>query len=81
MALFKLPNQNNIPFADTDYYKWLIKQNLKDVHAVKTKTEYLESIGFIIGTDRLSEEDIRGLKYIEDEYYKVEVRGIPQGNR
>lgn len=71
MTLFKIKdNDRTIPMTETHYYNWLKENNISDVHYTKTKVEYLTSQGFVVGTDRLSEEDLTTIKYIEQHYTK-----------
>lgn len=77
MAVFKLPNDTNFKeVTQTSYYQWLSNKKPSDIHAVKTKTEYIESLGFVLGQDRLEEGVVRHLKFIEDVFFKREIRGI-----
>lgn len=69
MANFKIIDQDrNLPFEQTDYYKWLDKQNLSTIHYVSTKVDYLETFGFIKGKNFISKVDLHTLKSIEEMY-------------
>jgi hypothetical protein len=76
MEVFKLKgNGTNILIVDTHYYKWLLSKQPKDIHSTNTKVEYLESLGFIVGKDFISTNDISTLGYIEKHYFYSEIRG------
>lgn len=69
MNIFTIVDQNDSqPMVDTHYYKWLVANNIEDVHTIGTKTLYLTEQGFIKGVNKLTETDLRRLKYIEEHY-------------
>ena len=71
MGTFKLKgNATDILIVDTDYYKWLLRKQLKDINSITTKVEYLRELGFVVGVDRLTSEDVSTLGYIEKHYLK-----------
>jgi len=73
--LFKTIDQDgNQPIVDTHYYKWLVEQNGKDIHYIKTKKEYLKSQGFDWGVDKISAEDYNRLHAIEVYYFQVVIK-------
>lgn len=75
MKTFKIKDNNrDIPMIQTDYYKWLLEKNPKDIHSINTKIEYLESFRFIKNYHKLSEDDLNSLKYIEDAYFRFEMK-------
>lgn len=72
MPLFQIKDKDDSqPIKETHYYGWLVENNVQDVHSIKTKTQYLEEQGFVVGTDRLEEGDIQRLKAIETVYYRI----------
>lgn len=76
MIEFKIPdNDSNLPLKDTHYYKWLLKNKVKDVFDVRVKKYYLkEKAYFVKGKDKLSLDDYFKLKEIEMYYYDMNVR-------
>ncbi len=70
MNIFKIPDQDdNQLIVDTHYFKWLQKNQFKDIHAIETKKKYLAEIGFEIGEEWLEVGDITRLQYIERHYF------------
>ncbi len=77
MEAFKLKgNEKHVLITETHYYKWLLSKQPKDIHSIDTKVEYLKELGFVVGTDILSSNDIEVLGYIEKHYFYSEIRSI-----
>lgn len=60
--------------VETHYYKWLQEKQPTDIHAIKTKIDYLSEQGFVVGVDRISEEEIKTLMYIEQKYFDINLK-------
>jgi hypothetical protein len=81
--VFIIPDRNNwtIPMSETHYYKWLLSQGKKDIHAIETKMEYLSSLGFDLKINQFGEDfeqaekDLTLLRSVENHYYYMEVLG------
>lgn len=72
---FRLIDQNDrVEIVTTHYYKWL-KENVKNVHYIETKLNYLKSQGFNKGTDFLTREEVSRLQSIE-RYYGDELNKL-----
>ena len=69
---FKIPDSGKMstPFKELHFYKWL-DENEKEGnhHRIKTKTKYLESLGFVKGEDKLSSDDLCLLKHTLDYHW------------
>ncbi len=74
MALFNIQDKTDSIIVESHYYNWLSEQNLDDIHNIKTKTDYLKSQGFVMGQDRITEEDLKILKAIEEVFYLVNLK-------
>lgn len=75
MSLFKIKDQDDsVAVETTHYYKWLKGKKVDNIHAIKTKTEYLIEQGFNVGVDRVTEEDLKRLKAIETLYFNAELK-------
>jgi hypothetical protein len=72
--IIKDRNNTNLPMEQTHYYNWLKNANLKDIHYVNTKKEYLTQEGFKIGVDSLNESDLSILKYIEQYFFNQNLK-------
>ena len=69
MQLFEIKDKDSsIKMESTHYYNWLVSNKKQDVHNIKTKIEYLEVQGFIVGYNFLREKDLLSLKYIEQHF-------------
>lgn len=62
-------DKNDGLIVETHYYKWLEKNiGYNHFNYLKTKVNYLESIGFNLSKNRLPNEYLENLKYIEQHY-------------
>jgi hypothetical protein len=75
---FKIPDsgKENEPCKDHVYYKWLLDNKITNIHTHSTRVDYLSSLGFILGVDWLSEEDLAILRETEEVYFIVEIRPL-----
>ena len=72
MNKFNLPDQDDTKLiVDTHYHNWLLEQGKTDIDSIQTKKEYLLTLGFQLGIDRLDEEDIFRLNTIENTYFDI----------
>ncbi len=73
MSTFKgLPESDKnpkTPFDQMAFWQWLSNDPVKDYHAINTKTRYLESLGFIKGTDKLTSQHLTNLRYCLQHHY------------
>jgi hypothetical protein len=77
MKNFQIPAFNpNEPIAQTDYYKWIVEQNITDIHSINTKVSYLTSLGFKKGIDKVSSDYLGFLKAIETMYFQWSVKPL-----
>lgn len=75
--LFLLPDTNRDQLmVEGHYYKWLSTKNFDDVHFINTKTQYLESLGFIVGTDFITDANLQMLKAIEQYYVQLVLKPL-----
>lgn len=73
--LFEIQDTDkNALIVNTHYYKWLLSNEITNVHNVHTKIEYLQEQGFILGESKLSFNDLDTLKHIEQHYFYTEIR-------
>jgi hypothetical protein len=61
------PFTDQTPFRDMHFSKWA--DNLPERKSATIKN-YLESLGFVIGTDKLTEEENQRLQYAEDVWHR-----------
>ena len=47
---------------------------IKFVHSIKTKRDYLATLGFVVYEDRLDPEDVELLGFIEEHYFHIELK-------
>jgi hypothetical protein len=66
-------NSSDAPMENTHFYRYLKLGGYTD-NSVTAKTNYLGSLGFIVGTDKVSRLCLNKLGYILDHYYLNEVR-------
>lgn len=71
----------NALIIETDYYKWLLDQKVVDLHRIRTKIAYLESQGFVKGTDKITMEQLNFLKAVEDVYFHHEIKPLIENRR
>jgi hypothetical protein len=64
----------SILMVETHYYKWLEEKQPMDIHTIKTKTDYLSEQGFVVGVDKISEEELKTLKYVEQHYFSLNLK-------
>lgn len=72
--LFNIPDTSGVVMTNSHYYAYLKESKPTDIHAIKTKTAYLESLGFVVGEDKLKEGDLDILKAIEQTYFQIEIK-------
>ena len=65
-------NPSNMPMVDSDYYAWLVNNDTGN--NLDNHIGYLKTLGFIRGTDKISEDVIATLRYIHSQYFYVVVR-------
>lgn len=66
-------NAADVPMEKTHFYRYLKLGGYRD-HSLVAKANYLSSLGFIKGTDKVQERTLQCLGYILDHYYYNEVR-------
>lgn len=62
------------PIGELHYYQWLKANKVQDVHGIQTKLEYLREQGFVQGTHRLGEHQLRVLRAAEEVYFLREIK-------
>ena len=68
---FQIPDvDSNQLISTTHYYKWLTEAKKDNIHSIDTKIEYLETLGFKRGIDKLTEGSLQILKSIEQVYFR-----------
>lgn len=72
--LFNIPDTSEVVMTKSHYYAYLKESKPTDIHAIKTKTAYLQSLGFVLGEDKLKEGDLDILKAIEQTYFQIEIK-------
>lgn len=76
---FDLPDSGKMttPFADLHFWQWLSElpeQEAQAMHGIETKRKYLTGLGFIVGDDWLTGDDLLLLRYTMDYYFTSVVR-------
>lgn len=67
ITTFQIPDQDDsITFEETHYFKWLEAKNIKNLHYIHTRMDYLLSLGFKKGQTRLTDSEVARLRYIEN---------------
>lgn len=69
-------NPSDTLIVHTDFYNWLRRPGNYQDDVIECKVAYLESLGFVRGTDRVCADVLRSLGYILETYFRVEV--LPQ---
>lgn len=62
------PISADIPMSDLHVWQWAKGQPRAEVKVMN----YLESVGFALGRDRLTPEDLKTLKYAIDHFHRTE---------
>ena len=65
-------NPSDKPMVDSDYYAWLLDNDTGN--NLDNHIGYLSTLGFIRGTDKISEDVITKLRYIHSQYFYVAVK-------
>lgn len=75
MKIYRIPDADNtLPLKETDYYKWLKKNKVKNVFDVRVKKAYLKDKYYRQKVDNITLDDYFTLKQIEMHYFDRNVR-------
>ena len=70
-------NPEDVPITQTGYYQWLQETRPENLNALVHLKQYLqEKFGFSRETHRVSQEIIKNLRYVEQEWYRREIAKV-----
>ena len=61
------PIRDDIPMSDLHVWQWAKGQPRAEVKVIN----YLKSVGFALGRDRLTPEDLKTLQYATDHFHRT----------
>ena len=76
MATFPIQDKTEQLIVETHYYAWLKAKQPTVIHNMNTKLEYLSTLGFVKGMDKLTSEDLYILKAIEEVYFRDNIKPL-----
>lgn len=72
--LFSLQDEEAKTFEESNFFKWLDDNKVKDHNSIITRGQYLKSIGFNMALHKLSEKALNSLKHTLDYHFNLRVK-------
>ena len=70
-------NPTDTPMCETDYYRHMLEGGYLD-NIIDCKVKYLETLGFIRGTDKVNAKVLSSLGYIHNQYFRDWIAPLDQ---
>lgn len=77
--LFTLSDNDNQPVEETEFFKWLDDNKITDHNTIKTRDQFLKSIGFNMALHKLTSKQISALGHILSHHFNIRIKPTLQG--